>query len=77
MELMLYIAELLIKYYSNEKDYCAVNAYFGRPCEKEGETKVNELYGTWTVTHLGDGNGGFIALKPSLTSRYSARRCIV
>ena len=44
-------------------------------CEKEGETKVNELYGTWTVTHLGDGMADFIALKPSLTSRYSARRC--
>lgn len=32
-------------------------------CEKEGETKVNELYGTWTVTHLGDGNGGFYSIE--------------
>ena len=28
-----------------------------------GETKVNELYGTWTVTHLGDGNGGFYSIE--------------
>ncbi len=26
-------------------------------CEKEGETKVNELYGTWTVTHFKGGSG--------------------
>lgn len=31
-------------------------------CEKEGETKVNELYGTWTVTHF-KGNGGFYSIE--------------
>ncbi len=31
-------------------------------CEKEGETKVNELYGTWTVTHF-KGDSGFYSIE--------------
>ncbi|NCU39222.1 hypothetical protein EOL96_09465 [Candidatus Saccharibacteria bacterium] len=31
-------------------------------CEKEGEPKVNELYGTWTVTHF-KGDSGFYSIE--------------
>ena len=31
-------------------------------CEKEGETKVNELYGTWTITHF-KGDSGFYSIE--------------
>lgn len=31
-------------------------------CEKEGETKVNELYGTWAVTHF-KGDSGFYSIE--------------
>ena len=31
-------------------------------CEKEGDSKVSELYGTWTVTHF-KGDSGFYSIE--------------